>query len=450
MKKPGSLLWRLALTIGLVVAAAWIATAFMTARILDNEIGEVFDGALQATAQRILPLAVTDIMSREEEGVNQRIAALTGNEEYLVYVVRDDLGRTLLRSQNADTVDFPAFDGIGFRMTPTHRIYQDAAVQGTITISVAEPLEHRREVAHDTIMALALPLIGLLPLSLVAIWVLVRTTLSPVRRFSASIETRGSGDLSPLGAGDLPQEIVPVATAVDSLLERVRRALDAERSFTANAAHELRTPVAAALAQTQRLIAETGEDTAKRRAVEIETSLKRLNRLSEKLMQLARAESGRMRSPAPYDIREVIRLTVQDAGAQREGNPVRLSLPGMPVMADIDPDALSIVCRNLIENAIKHRSGEGRVDVALSREGTLHVVNESPVVAPEVLEAIVRQFERGQTMAEGSGLGLSIVQAVAVGAEGGFDIRSPARGREDGFEAIFRVAMPASPTVGKS
>ena len=157
-----------------------------------------------------------------------------------------------------------------------------------------------------------------------------------------------------------------------------------------------------------------------------------------------------MRSPAPYDIREVIRLTVQDAGAQREGNPVRLSLPGMPVMADIDPDALSIVCRNLIENAIKHRSGEGRVDVALSREGTLHVVNESPVVAPEVLEAIVRQFERGQTMAEGSGLGLSIVQAVAVGAEGGFDIRSPARGREDGFEAIFRVAMPASPTVGKS
>ncbi len=140
---------------------------------------------------------------------------------------------------------------------------------------------------------LALPLFLIIPLSLIGIVAIVRLSLRPVRRFSGALASRGVRDLSAVDDTRLPSEISPVVQAVNQLLERLRRALDAERSFTANAAHELRTPVAAALAQTQRLLAETTDPQAGQRAAEIEIALKRLTRLSEKLMQLARAEGGR-------------------------------------------------------------------------------------------------------------------------------------------------------------
>lgn len=441
MRVPGALQGRLALALGAGLTALWLATAWTTAALLRDEMNEVFDSTLEETAQRILPLVVLEIISREEDGIGQRIATLREHEEFFTYIVRDDQGRVLLRSHAAQDADFPAFEGMGFRQTATHRLYYDAALQGTITIAIAEPLSHRADVAREVLMRLALPLLVVIPLGLLGVFWIVRRSLRPVRQFSAALSNRGTHDLTALDDATLPDEIKPVAGAVNDLLGRLGRTLEAERSFTANAAHELRTPVAAALAQAQRLMAETSDTIAAQRAGEIEVALKRLTRLSEKLLQLARAEGGRLRRDGVLDLRPVLTMVLADV--ERLTGPARIQsmVADDPVLSDLDPDAFAIVARNLIENALHHGTAAAPVQVTLTRDA-LRVVNDGPPMAAETLAALTARFERGQAVAGGSGLGLSIVQAMADGAEATLKLHSPAQGRADGFEAVFQLPNP--------
>ena len=108
-------------------------------------------------------------------------------------------------------------------------------------------------------------------------------------------------------------------------------------------------------------------------------------------------------------------------------------------MSRIDPDALAIVARNLIENALKHGARGEKVKVTLSAGRVLSVVNEGPVTPPDILARLSQPFERGQTLAEGSGMGLAIVKAIAAGTGGKVDLISPAAGRQSGFEARFAL-----------
>ncbi|MFC2967117.1 HAMP domain-containing sensor histidine kinase [Acidimangrovimonas pyrenivorans] len=446
MRLPRSLHGRLALFAGLGLTLLWVVTATITAEIVNRRMASVLDSALTETAQRILPLAVLDIVGREEEGISQHMAQLRPHDELLTYLVRDRQGRILIRSHNADPADFPPYGAAGFSQTATHRLYSDSALRGAVTVTVAEPLSYRAAAARQIRMQLAIPLLILVPLSLLGIWALVRATLRPVTRFGASIATRGAGDLTPVPAEGLPDEIAPVAAAVNQLLDRLRRALEAERSFTANAAHELRTPVAAALAQAQRLIAEAGDSPAGRRAAEIEATLKRLTRLSEKLMQLAKAEGGRLRSAEAQDLRPILRLVVEEAGRDAPGR-IALTLPETPLPAPIDADAFAILARNLIENALRHGDAAAPVEVTLQAQGFLKVVNAGPVVPPETLARLTARFARGTSAADGSGLGLSIARAIAEGVQGSLDLRSPAAGRGDGFEALVRLPLDGEPAA---
>lgn len=443
MTAPRSLQWRISLWLGLGVALFWGIATVATAQRLGHEMDKVFDSALEETAQRLLPLAVLDILSREKGDTSQRIVTLRDHDEYFTYVVRDERGGTLLRSHHADDSVFPPFSKMGFVDTPTHRVYFDAALQGTITIAVAEPLAHRREVAKEALLGLAWPLALLVPASLFLVWAIVRLSMSPIRNLRTAIETRGSGDLTPVPVAGLPSEIAPIADAVNHLLLGLDRALKAERSFTANSAHELRTPVAAALAQTQRLIAETKDAASRERAHQIELALQRLSRLSEKLMQLARAEGGRLQGGETADIAGVAKMVV-DEMVRKSGTTARivLDVPETPVPAGIDADAFAIVLRNLIENGLKHGRPGLPVSIVLSKDGVLTVSNDGPPVPPDLLSRLLQPFERGQTVVEGSGLGLAIVSAIAAGTGGEFVLTSPLPGKQFGFEAKFS-APPA-------
>lgn len=441
MRPPRSLQWRLSFGLGLGIALLWIVATVLTARNLRHEMDEVFDSALQETAQRILPLAVLDIIGREEAGLSQRVATLRPHDEYFTYVVRDPSGTVLLRSHEADEAVFPPFAGMGFADTPTHRVYFDAALQGTVTIAVAEPLAHRRAAANEAFLGLALPLGLLVPLSLLGVWGVVRASMASIRAFRKGIETRGSGDLAPVAAHGLPSEIEPIAQAVNHLLDRLRRTLEAERSFTANSAHELRTPVAAALAQTQRLMSETTDPVARHRALQIEAALQRLSRLSEKLMQLAKAERGRLRTEQAMDIAPVLAMVVDEMTQVANGaGRIEATIPAAPVLSTIDLDAFAVLARNLVENALKHGTPDEPVRVSLSPDGILTVINAGPPVPQEMLVRLTRPFERGHTPADGTGLGLAIARAIASGAGGELTLTSPLKGQSSGFEARFSVS----------
>lgn len=441
MRKPLSLQARLAISLGLLLSVLWIAAASLTGLMLRSEIDEVFDSALQETAERLLPLAVMDIVDRgASDGTPQRLGALRQRDEVFTYVVRDPEGRILLQSHLADPNIFPPYDGPGFRQTAGYRIFNEEALKGTVRISVAEQLSHRNTVFAEIALALGLPLLLVVPIALVTIMLAVRASLAPLRRFRARLSARGGRDLSPVPAADLPAEVAPVAATLNGVLARLKAAFEAERSFASHAAHELRTPLAGAIAQAQRLRGETSDAAAAARAADIEQTLKRLTRLSERLMQLARAEGGRLRIDAPRDLIPVARIVADDAARGNAPGRVALSLPDHPVLSDLDPDAFGILLRNLIDNALRHGAEGAPVAVSLSPEGVLRVGNDGPVVPPETLARLTTRFERGASRSDGSGLGLAIVAAIADRLGAKLDLRSPAHGSTQGFEV--EIALP--------
>jgi len=441
MRKLHSLEWRLSIGLSIGVTLFWVAAAVLTGLNISEEINEVFDSALEETGQRILPLAVADILEREEEGLSERVAELRAHDELLTYIVRDATGAVLLSSHDAEISDFPAVADTRFETTDTHRIYHDSALRGSLTISVADPLTHRREAVTESVQALLVPLILLVPISLLGVYLLVRLSMRPVRAFTQEIEIRNSGDLAHVEAQNLPREIAPIAGAVNNLLDRLRRALEAERSFTANSAHELRTPVAAALAQAQRMISEAEDDNTKTRARQIETALIRLSSLSEKLMQLAKSEGASLVSEQEKDVVPVLEMITNDF-RHLHGASCRLKveLPQGAVHSTLDLDAFAILVRNLIENALKHGPADGLVFVSLSPEGELRVQNDCAPLTSAALSDLKRPFARGETQASGTGLGLAIVNAIATGSGSQIHMRSPITGSDRGLVVSIKLA----------
>ena len=421
------------LTLGIVVF--WLLATLVSGLVLQHRLDKAFDNAMQEAAQRILPLAAMDILNREESGPPQRVAPLNAQQTGFAYLVRNSQGTILLQSFSAEPSVFADQSLRGFATTATHRLYGASALRETLSLQIAEPLTYRHKAVLDATVALLLPLLLLIPASLFGIWLFVRFSLRSVRSYRHAIEARGVGNLSPIHMQKLPAEITPIADAVNRLIDRLRRALETERRFTANSAHELRTPLAAALAQVQRLRHDAPDGPLQTRAIQIETSLKELTRLSEKLMQLAKAEGGGVLSEAPQDLMVLLSHVVQDL--RRTANaPMELTLPTTgSVHTLIDPDAFAILVRNLIENALKHGEAGCAIEVGLSDSARLTVVNAGAVVPATDLAQLTGHFVRGGSRAEGFGLGLAIVSTIAHGVGAELTFASPATGRADGFEA---------------
>jgi two-component system, OmpR family, sensor kinase len=446
MRAPRSLQGRLGVWLGVALTGLWIITAGVTALLARGEIEKVFDSALQETAQRILPLAVVDIFNRDEQGVSERLRAIREHDEHFTYIVQDDQDRIVLQSHAADPSVFPDWDGRGFRTTSTHRLYSDDAVRGSIRIIVAEPLAHRAKVARELLIGLSLPLVLILPVTLLAIVLAVRASLAPLRAFRDHLSARGARDLSPIASADLPSEMTPLADTMNSLLSRLDAAFAAERSFAANAAHELRTPLAGAIAQAQRLQSETHDPEAKARAAEIEATLKRLTRLAERLLQLARAEGARLRRDVATDLRPVARILHDQMQRIAADGRIRLSLPDTPFMSDLDPDVFAILFRNLVENALRHGAPDAPVEVRLDPDGTFGVANDGAVLGPEVVARLTDRFERVGPRLDGSGLGLAIVSTIGDRIGSKLVISSPRPDREEGFDVM--IALPLGQVDG--
>ncbi|MEO5812350.1 MAG: HAMP domain-containing sensor histidine kinase [Rhodanobacter sp.] len=441
MKAATSLQKQLVYGLTLGIALFWLAATVVSGLVVQHRLDQTFDNAMQEAAQRLLPLAVLDILNREEPGTPQRVAPLNTQQTGFAYLVRDRQGNILLQSFGADPSVFGNQSTLGFTTSATHRLYGASALRDTVFLQIAEPLASRRKAVGEATIALLLPLLFLIPASMFGIWLFVRFSLRSVRSYRHAIAVRGAGNLSVIHVEKLPAEIRPIADAVNSLIDRLRRALETERRFAANSAHELRTPLAAALAQVQRLRHEAPDGPLQDRAIKIEASLRELSRLSEKLMQLAKAEGGGVLSEVPQDLVVLLAHVVQDL--QRTASvPIEVALPPTgSVLSLIDPDAFAILLRNLIENALKHGAPGCAIEVGLSASARLSVVNAGPIVPAADLAQLTHHFVRGGSRAEGFGLGLAIVSTIAHAAGAELTLASPATGRSDGFEASVQFIV---------
>ncbi|KAA3640771.1 MAG: sensor histidine kinase, partial [Proteobacteria bacterium] len=315
------------------------------------------------------------------------------------------------------------------------RFYGASAVQDTLHIQVAEPLSQRHAAVTEMLITLAWPLAILMPPCFFGTWVFVRYSLRHVLAFNEAIKARDGGDLSPIAGHDLPVEINTIAESLNDLLQRLRRALELEHAFTANSAHELRTPIATALAQVQRLKQTLPEGSNKEQTRKIEMSIQRLSRLSEKLMELAKAEGGSLLTAEPHDLISLLRLIVEQFRRSCPNAVIRLNVTDkQSYMSNMDADAFAILVQNLLDNAIKHGDQNEPVDVLFSAQGGLSIINHADVIPAETLSQLRRRFVRSTSQVEGSGLGLAIADAIVTGIGATMTIHSPAIGRPDGFE----------------
>ncbi|MGF6177571.1 two-component system OmpR family sensor kinase [Ensifer sp. 4252] len=431
---------KLVVAITSVVAVFWLVAMGFGMLIMQDEFSEIFDSGMQETAERLLPVAIDDLAGRDAGNALRRPAEkAASNREYLIYQVRGRDGQILLKSRDAPAEPFPVPLEVGFSHNDTHRIYTAGTADGSFYIQVADSLDHRREAAIEGGMALFLPILALIPASIIAIILVVRMTLSPIEGLRDDIGTKDGGNMIPVDEAGLPVELRPIARSVNLLLDRLRAALESEREFTANSAHELRTPIAGALAQTQRLLAEVPPSLSAR-AGQIERSLQHLGRLAEKLLQMSRAEAGIGMSDEKTDLFPILKVVIEDL--QRSALGAGRIVLHAPDKARLDrqirPDAFAIVVRNLLENALVHSPPGSIVDVYFGNDG-IRVVNESAVLDQATLAGLTKRFTRGPTQAAGSGLGLSIVKRFAEQMSGSLTLQSPATGRLGGFEAAVRL-----------
>ena len=431
-----SLRGQIAVGVSVMLVVLWLLAVLGSAFVIKEEIDESFDAALQETGERILPLAVVELIGSDGANGAQRILPLAQHDEKITYVIRDGEGQNLIYSHDADLQVFAKITGEGFFTTENHRVFSRSAVSGQYTIQVAEPLTHRQHALRETVLAMLVPLGVLLPLTLFGVALWVSWALRPLAHLSVALRVKGADDLTPLNLPFLRSELGPIQHAANRLMARLSRTLEAERAFAANAAHELRTPIAATLAQTQRLVAESPEGPLRQRAVTVEGELKRLAHLAEKLMQLARAEGGAMLGQGLADLVPILHMVLADFARSAPGRIVA-DLPKGAVPSRLDPDAFAVLARNMIENALLHGDG-GAVQVSLSTDGLFLVTNDCAAIPAEVLSTLTMRFERAGAHGRGSGLGLAIAAGIARGLGNDLVLRSPvAQGR--GFEVALKL-----------
>lgn len=433
---------RLVMTLTIGVTVLWLVGGLFTILIVQDALERTLDGGLRETAERILPLAVDGLVDdgdgdRDASDYHETVLE-PGRGEYVVYQVRSPT-RVVMRSHDAPAQAFDAPLTEGFTTASPWRIYTTGDARSGLFIQVAENEQRRNAALWSSVAALLLPLLLLVPASIVGIRFAIDRGLAPLRRLGDEVSRRDVANLELVGMPDAPTELTPMIRAIDGLLLRLRSAFEAERALAANSAHELRTPIAGSLAQTQRLVDELDGHPAQARARNVEGTLRRLSALSSKLLALSRAESGVARLPAPIDLMPAVDLTLGDAQRALGPRLVVVRRPTARMVGAIDLDALGIVLRNLLENADKHGAAGGTITATIA-DNVLDVSSEGPIVGQERLGLLVRRFERGDATSDGSGLGLAIVDTILQQVGGKLELHSPAIGRGGGFTA--RVVFP--------
>ncbi|HEY2019651.1 ATP-binding protein [Paraburkholderia sp.] len=292
-------------------------------------------------------------------------------------------------------------------------------------VQVAQPVSVREDLALHLALHTLWPFAALLPVTIVLALLVVARGLAPIGGLSRALVTRSIDSLEPLRLdGSVPVEIRPLVEALNDLLQRLNSASQAQRTFIADAAHELRSPLAALKLQLQ---AASRDGSLKGEGQTLERVEQRVNRiihLVQQLLALAREDAHPATSMAPVSLRRIGEQAVSDFSLLAEMREIDLGLECERARAPSDPytvlaesHGMSVLLGNLIDNAIRHTPAGGRVDLVLTRDGDqvgFEVVDSGSGIAPAELDRVFDRFYRGEgAKGEGSGLGLAIVARIA-------------------------------------
>ena len=438
----GSLRRRLVLSLCGSMVTAWLVTAYFTYFDTRSLIDEVTDEHLQQSAEIILGLvgqlpadALPADLPRErqpDQRLSYRIltpAAANGSSDGLNPSVEE------WRAGYSDVID----GGEGWH------VYGASNGAGT-RVEVAVRQEVRTSFAARVATHMLHPVWIAAPLLAALIWGLVRWGLGPLERLTAGVKQRSPADLSPLSPQSAPTEVLPLVGALNSLFERIALARERDRRFAADAAHELRTPLAAIRAHAQ--VASHAKDAAERNQAisDVLIGVERGTRIVEQLLALARVEHDAIEEEAqPVDLAELARETIALMAPQAVARNIDLGLevePGLDARVGGNADLLAAMLRNLVDNALRYIPEGAWVSVRLARsEGNLllRVEDSGPGIPPELRARVLHRFVRaGGSGTSGSGLGLAIVAEIVESHRGSFVLAE----RADGSGLIADVSLP--------
>ncbi|PXW24339.1 sensor histidine kinase [Paraburkholderia caballeronis] len=315
--------------------------------------------------------------------------------------------------------------GIDIRVAYTTVELPRTAGAQPVLVQVAETLDKRRQLANDIIKGVILPQFVILPLAILLVWFGLSRGLAPLHALQTNIRTRRPDDLSPLEARRAPPEIEPLVTSFNDLLTRLEQNMELQKRFIADAAHQMKTPLAGLRTQAELALRQDVSPEVHRSLEQIATSSEHAARLVTQLLALARAEnrlSGQIFTPV--DVTEVARHAVRDWVQPALAKQMDLGYEGpddddVPVEVDGHPVMLREMLSNLIDNAIRYTPAGGRITVRVRPEpaaGVAHLeVEDTGIGIPAAeRERVIERFYRilGRD-GDGSGLGLAIVREIA-------------------------------------
>ena len=390
-----------------------LATLAMGGATYHNVLGEtqaLFDYQLRQMALSL----------REQGAIGPAQAGALGDEEmdFVIQVWSID-GRSIYASRAHSALPSRALLGFADIVVADQTWRTYSVLSAGRVIQVAQPAHIRSSLAAKAAWASVLPMLLVAPPLLLLTWWLVTRSLRPLSRLAGELRRRDEASLAPLPAETLPNEVAPLVSALNSLLARLGSALGTQRAFVADAAHELRSPLTALRLQLQLLQRAPDEATRHQAIAGLAGGIERATRLVGQLLALARHEPG---APAaafePLELGALADEVLEDVRALASARGSTLALKAdEPVALNADAAALSLLVRNLADNALRYSPPGAKVELTVTKDGgqaLLQVDDAGPGIPPEDRERVFDRFYRRDSGDQtGSGLGLAIVRSIA-------------------------------------
>jgi two-component system sensor histidine kinase QseC len=402
------------------VLIVWVATAAFVWFEAQHEVDELLDAHL---AQSAALLVVQQNATPDDDEPLLDAPTLHKYAHRVAYQVFDE-DRLVMHSPNVAHTPMAqhtrGFETLTLADGKSWRIFAAPGRGRDVQIYVAERVDSRDEILRAVLRGFWPPLTIALPLLLIGLWWNVRSGLQPLQRLRQVLLKRDTQTLTPVSLPETPQEVQPMLDALNDLLQRLAQRMETERRFTADAAHELRTPIAAIRAQAQVALSSTTDDQVRKQALQ-DTLLgcDRASRVVEQLLTLARVEGPQDVASEPFRLDQLAQQVMADLtpDALRRGQTLELLAPE-PLQVNGQSTLWQILLRNLIDNALRYSPDGSVVRIEAQRLDPRHVqvtVQDSgPGLASADMARLGERFFRvlGNS-STGSGLGWSIVRHIA-------------------------------------